>query len=99
MKVVVRYYGFFSTLTRKLSEPVEIQEDLTLNGLLDLLCQTYGYRFWKLCFVRPLYSDREYANLYLNTKDINSPRKFPQGLNTILQDGDTVSFGMISGAT
>ncbi|NYT01733.1 MAG: hypothetical protein GKC10_03105 [Methanosarcinales archaeon] len=98
MHVVARYYGFFSTLTRKLSEPVEAEEGLTVSGLLEMLSRSYGYRFRMLCFVRPLYSDREYANVCLNTRDINSFRKFPQGLETVLHDGDTVSFGVMSGA-
>ena len=98
MQVTARYYGFFSTLTRKLYEQVEVADKTTVQGLIRDLVGLYGYKFERLCFIRPLYSDRDYANICINTLDLNNARKFPQGLDTVLQGEDTVSFGVMGGA-
>jgi len=98
MKITARYYGFFSTVTRKLYESVDLNDGLTVKDLMDILAKSYGYKFSRLCFIRPLYSERDFVNICLNTLDLNSAQKFPQGLNTVLNEGDTVSFGVMGGA-
>lgn len=98
MQVTVRYYGFFSTVTRKLYETLEVIEGQRVKDLIEILSGKYGYKFSQLCFIRPLYSDKEYANICLNVLDLNSIQKFPRGLETILKEGDTVSFGVMGGA-
>lgn len=98
MLLTIRYYGFFSTVTKKLSEQLESDDGLTVKGLIENLARTYGYRFEKLCFIRPLYSDRDYVNICINTLDLNAARKFPDGLDTALSCGDVVSFGVMGGA-
>lgn len=98
MQVTVRYYGFFSTVTRKLYETLEVREGQEVKDLIENLSGRYGYKFLQLCFIRPLYSDREYANVCLNALDLNSIQKFPRGLETTLGEGDTVSFGVMGGA-
>lgn len=98
MRVNARYYGFFSRVTRKLYEPVEVSEGFTVKDLIEDLTSSYGREFSKLCFVRPLYSDKDYVNVCINTLDLNSAKKFPEGLETRLEEGDTVSFGVIGGA-
>ena len=98
MQVTARYYGFFSKVTGKLYEPVEVGDELAVKGLIEILARSYGYKFSRLCFIRPLYSDREYLNICLNFLDFNSLQKFPQGLNTRLKEGALVSFGVMGGA-
>jgi len=98
MQVTARYYGFFSKVTGKLYEPVEVDDELAVKELIEILARSYGYKFSRLCFIRPLYSDREYLNICLNFLDLNSLQKFPQGLNTRLKEGDLVSFGVMGGA-
>lgn len=98
MQVTARYYGFFSTVTRKLYEKIELADGLAVKDLMDVLAKSYSYKFTRLCFIRPLYSDRNYVNVCINSQDINISRKFPEGLDTILKDGDTVSFGVMGGA-
>jgi molybdopterin converting factor small subunit len=98
MQVTARYYGFFSTVTRKLYEKVDLADGSNVKDLMDILARSYGYKFSRLCFIRPLYSDRDYANVCVNSLDINISRKFPEGLNTTLKDGDAVSFGVMGGA-
>lgn len=98
MQVTVRYYGFFSTVTRKLYETLEVREGQRVKDLIEILSGIYGYKFSQLCFIRPLYSDKEYANICLNVLDLNSTQKFPRGLETTLKGGDTVSFGVMGGA-
>lgn len=98
MKITARYYGFFSTVTRKLYEPVEVDDGLAVKDLIEVLARSYGYKFSRLCFIRPLYSEKEYANICLNFLDLNSLQKFPQGLDTRLKEGDLVSFGVMGGA-
>jgi molybdopterin converting factor small subunit len=98
MQITARYYGFFSTVTRKLYEAMEVDNELAVKDLIELLAGSYGYRFSRLCFIRPLYSDREYVNVCLNFLDLNSQQKFPLGLDTRLKEGDLVSFGVMGGA-
>ena len=98
MQITARYYGFFSKVSGKLYEPVEVDDELAVKDLIEILAKSYGYKFSRLCFIRPLYSDREYLNICLNFLDLNSLQKFPQGLNTRLKEGDLVSFGVMGGA-
>lgn len=98
MQITARYYGFFSTVTRKLYEPVEVSEESAVKDLIEVLARIYGYKFSRLCFIRPLYSDRDYVNICLNFLDLNSLQKFPLGLETRLKEGDLVSFGVMGGA-
>ncbi len=98
MQVTARYYGFFSTVTKKLYEPLDVEDGLSVKDLIEILAGSYGYKFSRLCFIRPLYSDKDYVNICLNSLDLNSARKFPQGMETSLREGDTVSFGVMGGA-
>ena len=98
MQVTVRYYGFFSTVTRKLYENLEVKEGQRVKDIVEILSGRYGYKFSQLCFIQPLYSDKEYANICLNVLDLNNIQKFPRGLETTLKEGDTVSFGVMGGA-
>lgn len=98
MQVTARYYGFFSTVTGKLFEQIAIPDKLTVRDLIEKQVRRYGFKFRNLCFIRPLYSEREYINICINTLDLNDRRKFPAGLDTLLKEGDTVSFGPIGGA-
>jgi molybdopterin converting factor small subunit len=98
MQITARYYGFFSTVTRKLYEPLDVDDGLSVKDLIGILESSYGYRFMRLCFIRPLYSDREYANVCLNHLDLNVTHKFPRGIDTVLREGDIVSFGVMGGA-
>lgn len=98
MQVIVRYYGFFSTVTRKLYETEDVKEGHRVKDLIETLSRRYGYKFSQLCFIRPLYSEKEYANICLNSLDLNSIQKLPLGLETTLKEGDTVSFGVMGGA-
>ncbi len=98
MQVTARYYGFFSTVTRKLYEKIDLADGSAVKDLLDVLGKSYGYKFSRLCFIRPLYSEKDFMNICLNSLDLNSIQKFPQGLETALKDGDTVSFGVMGGA-
>jgi molybdopterin converting factor small subunit len=98
MQVTARYYGFFSTVTRKLYEKIDLTDGSAVKDLMDILAKSYGYKFSRLCFIRPLYSEKDFVNVCLNSLDLNSIQKFPQGLETALKEGDTVSFGVMGGA-
>jgi molybdopterin converting factor small subunit len=98
MQVTARYYGFFSTVTRKLYEKIDLADGSAVKDLMDVLARNYGYKFSRLCFIRPLYSEKDFVNICLNSLDLNSIQKFPQGLETALKEGDTVSFGVMGGA-
>ena len=77
---------------------MEVDDELAVKDLIEVLARSYGYKFSRLCFIRPLYSDREYVNICLNFLDLNSQQKFPLGLDTRLKEGDLVSFGVMGGA-
>jgi len=98
LRITARYYGFFSTVTKKLFEQLNVAENITVGDLIEMLAGLYGYKFRDLCFIRPLYSERDYINVNVNTLDLNNVKKFPAGLDTPLREGDTVSFGPVGGA-
>ena len=98
MNVTARYYGFFSTVTKKLYEDIDVTEGINVKDLIEVLARSYGYKFSRLCFIRPLYSDKDFVNICINFLDINSLQKFPRGLETVLKEGDKVSFGVMGGA-
>ncbi len=98
MQVTARYYGFFSTVTRKLYERIDLADGTAVKDLMEVLAKSYGYKFSRLCFIRPLYSEKDFMNVCINSLDLNSIQKFPEGLDTALKDGDTVSFGVMGGA-
>ncbi len=98
MQVTARYYGFFSTVTRKLYERIDLADGTAIKDLMEALAKSYGYKFSRLCFIRPLYSEKDFMNVCLNSLDLNSIQKFPEGLDTALKDGDTISFGVMGGA-
>ena len=77
---------------------LEVKEGYMIKDLIEILSGRYGCKSSHLCFIRPLYSDKEYANICLNDLDLNNIRKFPRGLETTLKEGDTVSFGVMGGA-
>jgi molybdopterin converting factor small subunit len=98
LQITARYYGFFSSVTKKLYEKMDLAEGITVKDLLEIQARNYGYKFSRLCFIRPLYSDKDYLNICLNSLDLNSTQKFPQALETCLKEGDIVSFGVMGGA-
>ncbi len=98
MQVTARYYGFFSTVTRKLYERIDLADGTAVKDLMEVLAKSYGYKFSRLCFIRPLYSEKDFMNVCLNSLDLNSIQKFPEGLDTALKDGDIISFGVMGGA-
>ncbi|HEX3045718.1 MAG TPA: hypothetical protein VHY08_13255, partial [Bacillota bacterium] len=98
LKLNARYYGFFSTLTKKLNESLEIGDHCSVSDLIEKLTGVYGFKFRKHCYIRPLYSEKDYLNVYINTLDLNNLKFFPEGVNTLLKDGDTVTFGAVGGA-
>lgn len=98
MQVTARYYGFFSTVTRKLYERIDLADGTAVKDLMEVLAKSYGYKFSRLCFIRPLYSEKDFMNVCINSLDLNSIQKFPEGLDTALKDGDTISFGVMGGA-
>lgn len=98
MLITVRYYGFVSSLTGRLHEKINLPDGITVRETIEVLTSRYGYKFKELCFLKPLYSRVSYCNINLNARDLNDQRIYPAGLDTVLKDGDVLSFGVISGA-
>jgi molybdopterin converting factor small subunit len=58
MQVTIRYYGFFSTVTRKLYETLEVKEGQRVRDLIEILSGRYGYKFSQLCSFDPVIAIR-----------------------------------------
>lgn len=65
MRLTARYYAFFSSITGKLFEPVDLEGNATVRDLIETQARRYGFKFRELCFIHPLYSDRDYLNICL----------------------------------
>jgi hypothetical protein len=43
MIVTARYYGFFSTVTKKLYEEIDVTEGINVKDLIEVLARGHGY--------------------------------------------------------
>ncbi len=65
----------------------EIEEGITVNGLLNRLSKKYQ-RFGEVIFDVKAQKQTEIVNIFLNGRNL----ELENGLSTILSDGDTLTF-------
>lgn len=93
-----KYVHLLSEVAGRFGARLNLEEGTTVAQLLDQHIAKYGYEFKR--WVVLIYPDREkpVINIQVNGKGVNHPLICPEGLNTVLQDGDEVVFGGLSGA-
>ena len=82
MNIEVLFFGQLRELTEERLIPVDIEDDTSLDGLIEHICRLYGDVFREktesIPGLRILINGREYTQL--------------SGLETAIKEGDTVAF-------
>lgn len=95
MKIMVRYYGSIAYQTNKHNEELTIEDGMTIRNLFDQLVTRYGTRIRDLCFPT---GEMRQCVVTINRQDLNNSLMFPDGLDTVIKENDTVALiGALSG--
>ena len=84
MKVEVKFFTRLREITGKKVEKIQLQESITINGLIRLLGKRYGENFREYIYDKEKVQD--YLSILVNGKNIN--KLF--GLETKLHEGDLI---------
>ena len=87
MEVDVKFYAMLREATGKKVETVVLPEKSSVRDLIDLLVERYGDRFGYYIYDKQK-RVRDYLSFMLNGVNVNSL----SGFETLLSDGDVVSF-------
>jgi len=98
-KVSCRYFVNVRSATNKDGEVVEVPDGLTVEQFLDFLSGKYGAEFEKYLYSTGIMSGKPFKtpNIHLNKRRIQWQQDFPEGVKTIVKDGDEMWFGLIVG--
>ncbi|MBI5445660.1 MAG: MoaD/ThiS family protein [Deltaproteobacteria bacterium] len=96
--VTAKYVHLLSEVAGRFGDRLLVEEGTTVGRLLEQHIQRYGYGFRRWVVLH--YPDRErpVINIQVNGRGINHPLICPEGMDLVLQDGDEVVFGGLSGA-
>ena len=99
MKIKVRYYNLSAEVTKKIEENIELKEGSTVNDAVNFLIEKYGFRFQQRAILTmdSMKGKVTRANVYLNGQPADYEVNYPKKMNTVLKDGDKISFGSIIG--
>ena len=78
IEIRVKYFGVFSQITRKHSETLILNEGVTINDMIDMLCNKYGRNLKKRI------KESGYGNLVFLINGVSNDGK------TILKQNDTL---------
>jgi len=87
LEVDVKFYAMLREATGKKVETVVLPEKSSVRDLIDLLVERYGDRFGYYIYDKQK-RVRDYLSFMLNGVNVNSL----SGFETLLSDGDVVSF-------
>jgi len=97
--VTCKYFVNVLSATKKDEETVTIPDRMTVEAFLDFMINKYGDGFGRHVYAAGTLDGRPFKtpNIYLNKKRIQWKQDFPDGLRTVVQDGDEFWFGLIVG--
>jgi hypothetical protein len=98
-KVTCKYFVNVLSATKKDGEVVEIDEGMNVEQFLDFISSRYGNDFGKHVYATGTIGGEPFRtpNIYLNKKRIQWVQDFPEGVKTMVRDGDEFWFGLIVG--
>ena len=99
MVINLRYYSTVAAVTKKANEDIELKEGTTVEDVIKMLVEKYGNTFEKGLFFEGFYGDKKVRtpNLFLNKSRIQWTQDYPEGLKTVLKNGDMLWMGLIVG--
>jgi len=86
MNVEVKYFTSLREITGKKVDKIQLQNTITVNELLTLLCEKYGNKFVEYIYKKPQ-QVQPFLSFLINGKNINNM----QGFETKLKNGDTIA--------
>jgi hypothetical protein len=98
-KVSCKYFVNVLGATKKEREIVEVPDGMTVEQFLDFMAEKYGPEFARHVYATGTLSGEPYTkpNIYLNRGRLQSLQDEPDGVKTIVRDGDEIWFGLIFG--
>jgi hypothetical protein len=97
IKINCRYFVNAVGITKKDGETIEVPDGMTAARFLDYMTETYGPGFEALAWARGEQAGEPFKrpDVYLNKKRLQWAADFPDGLQTVLRDGDEFWFGLM----
>ena len=99
IKVTCKYFTTVLGATKKEGETVEIAGKMSVEKFIEFMSDKYGSEFSKNVYAEGTIQGKKFKtpNIYLNKKRIQWIQDFPDGVKTIVKDGDEFWFGLIVG--
>ena len=99
IKVNCDYFTTVLGATKKDKETIEIAANMTVEKFIEFMSDKYGSEFSKNVYAEGTIRGKKFKtpNIYLNKKRIQWIQDFPDGVKTLVKDGDEFWFGLIVG--
>ena len=99
IKVTCKYFTTVLGATKKDGETIEIADKMSVEKFIEFMSDKYGSEFSKNVYAEGTIQGKKFKtpNIYLNKKRIQWIQDFPDGVKTIVKDGDEFWFGLIVG--
>jgi MoaD family protein len=86
MNVEVKFFTSLREITGKKTEQIQLQHATTVNELIIMLSNKHGKKFTQYIYTKQN-TIQPFLSFLVNGKNVNNM----QGLDTKLQDGDTIA--------
>jgi hypothetical protein len=98
-KVSCKYFVNVLGATKKEGEIVEVRDGMTIERFLDFMSDRYGPDFGRHIYTTATLSGEPFKtpNIYLNRGRLQSVQDLPDGVKSVVRDGDEIWFGLIFG--
>jgi len=98
-KISCKYFTTVLGATKKDGETVDIKKKMTVEQFIEFMSEKYGHEFSKNVYAEGTIQGKKFKtpNIYLNKKRIQWVQDFPDGMKTVVKDGDEFWFGLIVG--
>ena len=99
VKVSCKYFVNVLGTTKKEGEIVEVPDGMTIEQFLDFISERYGPDFARHVYAPGTRPGEPFKtpNIYLNRRRLQSMQDVPDGVKTLVRDGDEIWFGLIFG--
>ena len=99
IKVTCKYFTTVLGATKIDGETIEIAAKMSVEKFIEFMSDKYGSEFSKNVYAEGTIQGKKFKtpNIYLNKKRIQWIQDFPDGVKTIVKDGDEFWFGLIVG--
>jgi hypothetical protein len=99
VKVSCKYFVNVLGATKKEGEIVEVPDGMTIEQFLDFMSERYGPDFARHVYATGTLPGEHFKtpNIYLNRGRLQGILDLPDGVKSVVRDGDEIWFGLIFG--